>query len=323
MTLDVVVPTYNRSHLLRAAVLSLLRAPLARGLLVNLIVVDNNSKDDTALVVEQLRKDSSLPLQYVREPRQGLSNARNAGIAAGTGDLVGFIDDDEEIDSGWYQVIAREFAEPSTSFIGGPYLPKWVSPVPHWLPPGYHAVIGAIPPKPRAAFDEHFSGNLMGGNAVFRREVFEQVGGYAPHLGRSGKGLLSEEDAEFYRRLRSGNIQGMYVPDLAILHHIAPERLTRFYHRRWAFWRAVSQGVLDREVRESSRYVFGVPRHRIGRALRNLLSMPVHYFKKAGKGRAFAAELATWDLLGFVYGKHFVRIEKHYTMHSDVKKSSL
>ncbi len=311
MKLDVVIPTYNRNGLLAATLASLLQAAVPAGLEIELFVVDNNSTDATADVVRQVQQGASLPLHYVRETKQGLSHARNAGIAAGRGDLIGFIDDDEEVEPDWFTVIAREFADPTTMFIGGPYLPNWVCAVPHWLPPGYHAAIGAIPPKPRAVFDAAFGANLMGGNAVIRRAVFEQVGGYSPRLGRSGKGLLSEEDAEFCRRLQAAGIRGLYVPDLAIRHYIAPERLTRKYHRRWAYWRAVSQGVLDRELREPVTYLLGIPRHRIGRAFRSALALPYHALTRK-RGQAFADELAIWDLLGFIYGKRFIQIEKFY-----------
>ena len=312
MKLDVILPTYNRSHLLKAALASLLRAPLPPNMEVTVIVVDNNSKDDTAAVVDEIQRNASLPVRYILEKRQGSSHARNAGIAAATGDLVGFIDDDEEIDTSWYQVIGREFADPAISFIGGPYVPNWVSAVPDWLPPGYHAVIGAIPPKPRALYDQSFAGILVGGNAVLRRSVFDRVGTYAPHLGRSDKGLLSEEDAEFYRRLQKTDMRGIYVPELLIHHFIAPERLTRKYHRRWAYWRAVSQGVLDREQRQPVRYLLGVPRHLFGRALRCMLLFPRHRLQKGGKGQAFANALALWDLFGFIYGKHFARLKNLY-----------
>ena len=312
MKLDVVIPTYNRSRLLRAALESLLRAPVPPGLEVTIYVADNNSKDDTAAAVAELQRDATIPVRHVLETRQSSSHARNAGIAAGTGDLVGFIDDDEQIEATWYEVIASEFADPNTFFIGGPCLPNWVSPVPDWLPPGYHSVIGAIPPKPRAPYDDRFPGILNGGNAVLRRDVFDIVGTYSTRLGRTGQGLLSEEDAELYRRIRAAGVHGTYVPELVILHYIAPERLTRSYHRRWAYWRAVSQGILDREVREPVTYLFGVPRHHIGRAARSLLSIPRDRLRKGGKGRAFADELAVWDLVGFVYGKHFANVQKLY-----------
>ena len=209
-------------------------------------------------------------------------------------------------------MIAREFTDAATEFIGGPYLPNWVTPVPDWLPPGYHAAIGAIPPKPRSAFGPEFGANLMGGNAVIRRSVFERVGGYSTRLGRSGKGLLSEEDAEFVRRLFAAGIRGDYVPDLAIRHYIDPKRLTRRYHRRWCYWRGVSQGVLAREQPEPVAHLFGIPRHLFGRAARSLLTIPGLRLRAGGKGRAFASELAFWDLLGFLWGRHFIHIEAHY-----------
>lgn len=307
-SLDVVIPTFNRSHLLRKTLESFLRARRPAGMQIHIFVVNNNSKDDTAEIVEQVAATASLPIRHVLEVKQGSSQSRNAGIAAGTGDLIGFVDDDEEVREDWFEVIAREFADPTTEFIGGPYLANWVSPQPDWLPPGYHAAIGAIPPKPRAVFGTETDANLMGGNAVIRRSVFERVGTYSTKLGRSATGLLSDEDAEFLRRVMAQHIRGVYVPDLVIYHYIDPKRLTRRYHRRWAYWRAVSLGVQDREHRESVAYIFGVPRYRIGKALRSLLSVPL----TRSKGRRFAHELGLWDLLGFLHGRFFFNPEKHY-----------
>ncbi len=312
MKLDVVVPTYNRSQRVQLTIASLLKASIPAGLEVTILVVDNNSKDDTEKIVREISAQSDRQVVYVKEIKQGLSHARNAGILAGTGDLIGFIDDDEEIDTLWYEVVVREFNDPSVDFIGGPYLPDWAAPAPDWLPPGYHAAIGAVYPKPRASFGPEFSGNLMGGNAVIRRKVFDRIGAYSTKLGRSGKGLLSEEDAEFCRRLAAAEVHGMYVPDLVIHHYIPLERLTRKYHRLWCYWRAVSQGVLDREMPETVPYTLGIPRYRIGRALRGLLLLPKHRLSPQGKGLAFADELATWDLCGFIYGKHFFNLERYY-----------
>ncbi len=311
-TLDVVIPTFNRKDLLRKTLASLASAAVPAGMAVQVIVVNNNSSDGTADVVEELAGASPLPIRHVLELRQSLSSARNAGIAASGADLIGFVDDDEEVEPDWFEVIAREFADPAVEFIGGPYLPNWVSPVPDWLPPGYHAAIGAIPPKPRGWYNAGSGGNLMGGNAVMRRSVFERVGLYALHLGRSGKGLLSEEDADMFRRILAAGIQGMYVPDLAIRHYIAPDRLTRAYHRRWVYWRGASQGVLHRTSTDPAiATVFGVQRYRFGEALRGLLKVPGLRLR-GQKGSAFAHELAAWDLAGFVYGRHFLNVEAMY-----------
>ncbi len=312
MKLDVVVPTYNRSRLLKRAILSLLEAPIPPGLEVTILVVDNNSKDDTEQVVREMRAETDRALVYVKETKQGLSHARNAGIAAGSGEIVGFIDDDEEIDRQWYSVVAREFSDEATKFIGGPYLANCSVPMPAWLPPGYNGAIGVIEPKPRTRFAPPFGGNLQGGNAVIRREVFERIGTYSGKLGRSGKGLLSEEDAEFYRRLLAADVYGVHAPDLIIYHYIPEERLTRSYHRRWTYWRAVSQGIADEDLKEPVRYALGIPRYRMGKAVEGIVSWPKRRVGKGGAGHAFAGELAVWDLLGFVYGKYFVNREKLY-----------
>jgi glycosyltransferase involved in cell wall biosynthesis len=312
LTLDVVVPTYKRSELLRRAVTSLLRAHIPANLDVSIFVVDNNSEDDTEAVVRDLQTLTSRPLVYIRERNQGISHARNAGIRAGSGDLIGFIDDDEEVDENWYDVVAREFADPTTHFIGGPYLPNWAAPAPDWLPTGYHAVIGVVVPKPRSTFGDGFPGILMGGNAVIRRSAFDRIGLYSTHLGRIGKVLLTDEDAELYDRLCAADVRGMYVPDLIIHHYIPASRLTRNYHRRWCFWRGVSQGSAARASKEPVVYFLGIPRHRIGRAVRGLISLPRHLMSSGEAGLAFKAELASWDLLGFIYGRYFARMDRYY-----------
>ena len=307
MKLDVLICTYNRSALLRKTLDSLFRAPVPEGLDVQVYLVDNNSPDDTAAMVGKLQQTSPFPIHYVLETKQGLSHARNAGISAGSGELIGIIDDDEEIAEQWFQAIAREFQDPTVQYIGGPYLANWQAPVPDWLPPGYPGVIGVMPPKPRGRFGPGHPGMLNGGNACIRRSVFEQVGLYSTRLGRTAKGLLSEEDAEFFRRVLAAGISGMYVPEFAIYHHIPADRLTRRYHRSWAYWRAVSQGVLDREQREPVKYLWGIPRHRIGRACRSLLSLAASPFKKETRAQVFENELASWDLAGFIHGKFFFK----------------
>jgi glycosyltransferase involved in cell wall biosynthesis len=307
MKLDVVVPTYNRSHLLKLTVASLLQAPVPEGLEVTVIVVDNNSKDDTKQVVEAIQATASRPVVYVKETEQGSSQSRNAGIRAGKSEIIGFIDDDEEIDAQWYGVVAREFADPATQLIGGPYLPNCSVPMPEWLPPGYNGVIGVVPPKPREAFSPSFPGNLQGGNAVLRRTVFERLGGYSLKLGRTDKGLQSEEDAEFYRRILDAGLLGYHVPDLIIYHYIPESRLTRSYHRSWCYWRGVSLGVADAERKEPVTYLWGIPRYRIANAGKGLPAVVKGLFSTSVSGPAFARELALWDLAGFVRGKYFKR----------------
>lgn len=306
MQLDVVIPTYNRSLLLKKTLSSLLNARMPPGLEVRITVVDNNSSDDTRAVVLAEQAKSRIPICYVFEKQQGRSPALNAGVAATTGSHVGFIDDDEEVDESWYEQIASVFKDPAVDFIGGSCVPRFETDLPAWLPREYNSVIGLVDGgTSRVPFDRNYPGILMGGNAVFTRETLQKVGPYSTSLGRSGKRLLSCEDEEMYERLLAAGARGMYVPELVIYHFVPTERLTKRYHRMWCFWQSVSSAVLDGLRPQTTPYVLGVPRYFYGRALRGMFRM-VNVLNREPASR-FSHELSLWELAGFFYGKHFYR----------------
>ena len=152
----------------------------------------------------------------------------------------------------------------------------------------------------------------MGGNAVIRRSVLDRVGPYSVDLGRTPGGrLLSCEDEDMFIRLLSIGARGFYRPDLIIHHYVPPERLTKRYFRRWCFWRGVSQGLLDRRRPAPVPYLLGVPRYMIGSAVRGTIDAPRAVFRRGEPARTFKNELAWWDLAGFLYGKHLLRLEQN------------
>jgi glucosyl-dolichyl phosphate glucuronosyltransferase len=307
MTLDVVVPTYNRSALLRRTLASLAAADQPQSIPFVVIVCDNNSTDDTASVVADCQERLGGRLRYVFERRPGRSSALNAAIAAGTGDLVAMIDDDEEVDRSWLRCIEGAFRDPSTDFIGGAVLPRWTSAPPEWLPPAYGAVIGRVDSGNAVReFGPGFDGMLTGGNAVIRRRVLTRVGPYRTDLGRSATRLMSCEDEDAFKRLLAAGARGFYRPDLLVHHYVAPERVTKSYFRRWCFWRGVSLGILDRQQPQGVAYLLGVPRYLYGRAVRSAPEAALGIVAGVTPARRLEAELAWWDLIGFAWGKHWV-----------------
>jgi glycosyltransferase involved in cell wall biosynthesis len=309
MRLDVVIPTHNRAAMLPRALESLLAADRPDGLEVGVTVVDNRSTDDTREVVESFVPRFRGLLQYVYESNPGRSHALNAGIAATRDDLVGMIDDDEEVDRGWLLTIAAAFEESTTDFIGGPYVPRWGGERPVWLGTAYGSVIGWTESgQATQLFGPGCAAMLMGGNAVIRRSVLERVGPYSVDLGRTpGRRLMSCEDEDMFTRLLAIGARGFYRPDLTIHHYVPPERLTKRYFRRWCFWRGVSQGVLDRRRPAAVPYLLGVPRYMIGLAIRGTIDTLRMVFGRRQPARTFKNELAWWDLVGFFYGKHVYR----------------
>ena len=312
MELVVVIPTHNRAWLLPRALESLLAAEPPERLGVRVIVVDNRSTDDTRAVVESFMPRFEGRLDYLYEARPGRSAALNAGIAASRGDLVGMIDDDEQVDRKWLRTIEAAFEDPATDFIGGPYLPVWGGERPAWVGRAYGAVVGwAECGDTIQQFGPSCTAMLMGGNAVIRRSLLERVGPYAVDLGRTPGGrLLSCEDEDMFARLMTTGARGFYRPDLIIHHYVSPERLTKRYFRRWCFWRGVSQGMIDKRRPAPVKYLLGVPRYMVGVAVRGTFDTLRALFGPRQPARTFKNELAWWDLAGFVYGKHFSGLDR-------------
>ena len=321
MRLDVLIPTRNRSRLLALALDSLLAAPVPQGLVVRIVVINNGSVDSTEPFLEWTKARGRV--EVIHERRRGKSRALNTAIAASTADLIGMIDDDEEIDAGWYEAIHRAFQDPSLDFIGGPYRPKWATPVPHWLPQEYLAVIGSVDSGPEERdFGPEFPGILQGGNAVVRRSVLLTVGPYAEHLGPSGVArLLSCEDEEMYLRLLAAGARGRYLPSLVVHHHVCASRLTPVYFRRWCFWRGVSRGMMDRRHPMRVAYLGGVPRFLYGRAAHGLLNVTARVLG-SNRPRNLGDELSLWDLAGYWWGRHIYTLARFSPLKSRRRASA-
>src|SRR5262249_33819758 len=107
--LSVVIATYNRSHLIRGALESVLRQQSSAGTAFEVLVVDNKSTDGTKRVVRSLMREHRGRLIYLFEPRQGVSHARNRGVAAARAPVVAFMDDDVRAEPNWVATIKTVF----------------------------------------------------------------------------------------------------------------------------------------------------------------------------------------------------------------------
>lgn len=306
LRIDVIIATYNHCGLLRITLDSLLKAHVHPGLDVTVVVVDNNSTDDTRGVAQTYEPKFQGRLKYIFEQHQGKSYALNAGIAGTNGDLVGMIDDDEQVDERWFEVVRKWFSRSDIDFIGGPYKPNWETKPPEWLPHNCPGVIGRIDEVQEVrTFGLDYPGMLMGGNAVIRRSILEQVGTYSTLLGRTDKKLLSCEDEDMYERLIAAGARGKYVPDLIIYHYISASRLMKSYYRRWFFWNGVSKSMRNQQRRAPVPHVFGVPRYLYGSTLRDSgRAIKKALVGKLSSSEAFSAELVWWGLAGCLYGRH-------------------
>ena len=308
LTLDVVLPTFNRADLLPKTLESLIFSALPAELSVTLWVIDNNSKDNTPQVVREYQQRFPYAVHYVLETQQGSSAALNAGIRSGTGDLIAMINDDEEVNAGWFNAIYRFFSNSAFDFAGGPYYPNWGAQKPDWITKESGGIVGWVDGGPRSQeYGNGFPGILMGGNSIIRRSAFEKVGLFNTALGRADKGLNACEDQDMYDRLLAHGLRGMYLPDLIIYHYIPPERMTKEYHRRWCWGRGTSMGKLSKMRESNVAQVFGVPRWQIRHTLTGLVLMTKGLLGLEKSHSAFQGELRVWDFAGFLNGRFLRR----------------
>lgn len=244
----VLICTYNRSALL-AETLDTLALTVAPTLTWDVIVVDNNSTDDTRSVVTDRIAGFPVTLRYLFEATQGKSNALNVGIAASDADVIAFTDDDVRVCPRWLAAGCEPLvAERQYAYTGGPVFPIWESPCPSWLDTGRADLWGTL-----AILDYGSEGFCfedrkripVGANMAVRRQLIDRIGGFEPELDRKGHSLLGQGQAEFFCRSRAAGARGLYVPDMVIEHHVPSPRVTLEYFRRWWFWKGISRFRLE------------------------------------------------------------------------------
>jgi glucosyl-dolichyl phosphate glucuronosyltransferase len=261
--ISVVLCTWNRAAVLPSA-LKDIAAQEAGGARYEIIIVDNNSSDSTPRVIESFQRTSPVPVTHVFEKKQGLSYARNAGIAAASAPVVAFTDDDVTVTPGWVSAIRRAFEEfPQVSFIGGKVLPIWPSRIPSWISSRLSSL--ALQDYGDKSFFVTAGAErkcLIGANLACRREVFDRVGPFAPELQRVEGGIGSMEDEEFEARATAAGETGLYDPRIVVRVPVPDERLTKRYHRSWYFEHGRFLSLhRDAEIERSSFRMLGVPGH--------------------------------------------------------------
>jgi glucosyl-dolichyl phosphate glucuronosyltransferase len=271
LSATVLICTYNRAVRLEEMLSSLRDTKTSRAWSV--IVVDNNSSDDTRRVTTTAAQDFPVPLQYVFESRQGKSYALNTGIERCTAEVIVFTDDDVRVGSGWLDAACEPLDQsPDLDYTGGPVFPIWDARPPFWLDQTRGDLWGTLAildyGTTTFVFEERQRVPL-GANMAVRRALIERIGGFHPELGRRGRSLLGQEQAEFLARAHAAAARGLYVPTMQVEHHVPAERLSKSYFRRWWYWKGVSRARVDQMHRRTELgldlqrvpYIAKVPRY--------------------------------------------------------------
>jgi glycosyltransferase involved in cell wall biosynthesis len=225
-SVTVVIPTRNRPRSALETVRSVLESDYPRDRF-DVIVVDNGSGDDAPFDAAELDASSAGRVRVIREPVPGGSNARNAGLAAASAEIVVFTDDDVEVDRSWLGSLVRVFGtDERVGGVAGMVVPREMETPPQLWFEGYactirrfeSVVLDIEAPPPGLPLFPFTVGDLGSGqNMAFRRQALLELGGFDPDLGTATPALGGEDVEAMLRVLLAGHVV-VYEPRAIVKH---------------------------------------------------------------------------------------------------------
>lgn len=292
LLISVIVCTYNRAVILENCLKSLEKQTAGKHL-YEVIVVNNNSTDNTEMVVKNFSKNKP-NFRIVREKRQGLSNARNKGWREAKGKYVAYIDDDAIAEFDWIkQIVMFIKNNPKVNAFGGPYDRFSLKPLPVWFPENYCILNLGDKAKVLNLRNECISGS----NMIFNKSIFEKYGGFNTDLGMKGNRILYGEEAEFLFRLKKTEGPVFYVPTIRVRHLVTERKLHLWWLLKSDYFSNFSYSLLNKNRLDFFRGLFYF--------ISGLLMFPLYVFdskKNPFKRRIYFGLSKIFSSLGRIAG---------------------
>jgi len=316
MKITVVLCTYNRCESLAQALDSITRSALPESAQWEVLVVDNNSTDQTSQVTDEFCRRYPGRFRYIFEPQQGKSYALNAAIQEARGDVLAFMDDDVTVAPTWLQNLTSSLTDGAWAGAGGRILPARAFQVPPWLPlQGPYNMGGML-----AFFDlGEVAGELnrppFGTNMAFRRDIFQEHGGFRIDMGPCPGSEIRNEDTEFGRRLLAAGERIRYEPSAVVYHAVPEQRLKKEYFL--AFWFDSGRATIrEAKLRPD---IWGIPRRHLTLLKHSIVLAPVKtlqwLFTFSPQAR-FYRKCWVWytvGQIGEIYRRWFIATSKEKT----------
>lgn len=218
--LSVVICTYNNAESLAITLQQVLSQTISNPDLIEVIVINNNSSDNTAQVLESI-PITQFTFRYYFEPRQGISHARNTGFEKAHGDYILYTDDDADIPQYWLEKYLYKIAGHNLDCMFGKISIIWDMPPPWWYESkryqGLFAALDYGDTELKVITKQH---PFLSKNVCIKKSCLVEIGGFDPSLGRKGKILTGGEEILAYYRLIEAKKSIYYCPDITVGHRL-------------------------------------------------------------------------------------------------------
>jgi hypothetical protein len=229
--ISVAIPTQRRLEGLATAVRSVFRQEGVDFARLELVVVDNDQAPSARATVDALAAEAPFPVIYAHEPAAGVANARNALLAASHGELIAFLDDDEEAASGWLAALIETQSRFGADVVFGPVqarAPQSVGEHRHYL----LQVFSREGPAETGMIDHYYGC----GDSLLRRAALPH-----PTLAFSAsRNQTGGEDDHLFGQMHRAGARFAWTPAALVYEDPVPARLTLNYGLERAF--AYGQG---------------------------------------------------------------------------------
>lgn len=287
--ISVCICTFKRPKLLSRLLNSLAGQVRDPGFYFEVVVVDNDKDGSAEETVRNFRLRTEVKTIYDSEPEQNISLARNRAIRNARGNLIAFIDDDENPANDWLIQLYQHLNRYKADGVLGPVLPEFPPSAPGWLRQGDFF------DRRRLATGSIISlRDTRTGNVLFRRTLFRDGElWFDPAYGRTGG-----EDGDFFRR--QSRLGRVFVwCDKAVVHEtVLPGRWRLSFHLKKSLRIGTLTGELVRRGELPSTWL--LTRNLLSLGMSALLAPLMLVTKKHVRARIFAKiAYCVGFLLGF------------------------
>lgn len=302
--ISIIICTYNRSQNLPALIQKLEQQERIEELNWDVVVIDNNSSDDTKNVVQSITQHSKLNIRYIFEEKQGTSYARNRGINDTDSLYLAFIDDDILVSPMWLYHIYQPISQQNYDVIAGRIHLDQIQKLPKWITPTMYGFLGYqdFGETPiQLSGDRQFP---FAGNMAFNRRVIDLVGYFNTRIGRKGSGtkgdaMFKGAEAEFFQRLAKAGGTFFYAPGAIVHHQILPFQLKKSYFRLIHYKAGYQRALFDKEPYK--RRFLGIPLFLFPQLIRAYLKY-INQIWNLGINAAFRQQMTAGYFVGMIHG---------------------